>query len=161
MWYKGSVSPLHPSSPRSCTFSSQPVCHSVNRHISRTGPQPAPPPLHYLTIYLPQGKTPDSVRVCTSVNVYVYTYMCPLRVCGRRCDLHSLSAGTQQDMQRVLFVCLSSHFWVVRFLVASRRQPSFPLLFRRSRSLFPSLRLFFFFPRSTSLEKTSSLSALV
>lgn len=135
MWYKGSVSPLHPSSPRSCTFPSQPVCHSVNRHISHTGSQPAPPPLHYLTIYLPQA------RVCTSVNVYVCTYMCPLRVCGRRCDLHSLSAGTQliKTCGVFCFVCLSSHFWVVRFLVASRRQSPSPPLFQRSRSLFPSL----------------------
>lgn len=35
--------------PRSCTFSSQPVCHSVNCHISHTGPQPASPTC---TIYL-------------------------------------------------------------------------------------------------------------
>lgn len=39
--------------PHSCTFSSQPVCHSVNCHISHTGPQPASPSC---SMYLPQGR---------------------------------------------------------------------------------------------------------
>lgn len=46
--------------PGSCTFSSQPVCHTVNCHISHIGPQPASPTR---SMYLPQGRD-QTLCVC-------------------------------------------------------------------------------------------------